>query len=276
MTVLAPTEFVLPALGRVSLLPFLRVEYLRIMRGRLAKLIWAILIYSVAMMPFIMQKPPPEIVHAIGAWLGAAAVPSKLVLFMWVDAAMNKFAMMLGPVLAGGIIVDEQSRGSLDLLVSKPIRAADYFSVKLIAACAAMATFYGAGVGGALLTFPWRVPGFDPAGFLVLSAVHLFATLFAVTLSATIAVITGRKLVGMLMSVSVLSLLVGLAFLGFYYPAYRGVSYLNPFFNGVVLIGVIDDYDRWDVARLIGTLILFNLTIAWIGRRGAVALLEER
>ncbi len=265
-----------PSSVRAWFLPFLREEYLRIMRGRLAKLTWAMIIYSVVSLPIIMQRPPPEVVEAIGAWLGAAAVPSKLVLFLWVDAAMNKFATIMGPVLAGGIIVDERARGSLDLFASKPVRAADYFSAKLLAACAAMATFYTAGVAGALLTFPWRVSAFDPAAFLALSAVHLFAALFAVTFSATIAVIAGRRLAGMLVSISALSLLVGLAFLGFYHPAYRGLSLLNPFFHGVVLIGGIDDYGPWDLARPIGALLLSNLAVAWIGRWRAAVLLEGR
>jgi hypothetical protein len=75
-------------------------------------------------------------------------------------------------------------------------------------------------------------------------------------------------------SVTVLGTLVGFAFLGFIYPAYRGVSYLNPFFNGVVLIGSLDHYGAWDVARPIGVLVLFILAAAWVGRRRAAALVE--
>jgi hypothetical protein len=72
----------------------------------------------------------------------------------------------------------------------------------------------------------------------------------------------------------VLGTLVGFAFLGFIYPAYRGVSYLNPFFNGIVLIGSIDDYGAWEVLRPIGVLVLFTLAVAWVGRRRAAALME--
>jgi ABC-2 type transport system permease protein len=257
-----------------ALLPFFREEYLRIMRSRLALLIWAMMLYALVAIPFFMQKPQPELVRAIEAWLGTEAVPSKLVLFIWVDGAMDKFAFILGPVLAGGIIVEERARGLLDLLASKPIRAADYFTVKLAAASAAFATFYAAGVLGALPTFSWCVPGFDAGDFLALSAVHLFAALFAVAFSGMTAVVVGRKLPGMLVSVTVLGTLVGFAFLGFIYPAYRGVSYLNPFFNGVVLIGSLDHYGAWDVARPIGVLVLFILAAAWVGRRRAAALVE--
>jgi ABC-type transport system involved in multi-copper enzyme maturation permease subunit len=257
-----------------ALLPFFREEYLRIMRSRLALLIWAMMLYTLVAIPFLVQKPQPELVRAVEAWLGAEAIPSKLVLFIWVDGAMNKFAFVLGPVLAGGIIVEESARGLLDLLASKPIRAGDYFTVKLAAAGAAFATFYAAAVLAAVPVFSWCVPGFDAGDFLALSAVHLFAALFAVVFSGTTAVVIGRKLPGMLVSVTVLGTLVGFAFLGFIYPAYRGVSYLNPFFNGIVLIGSVDHYGTWDVLQPIGVLVLFILAFAWLGRWRAAALLE--
>jgi ABC-2 type transport system permease protein len=109
-------------------------------------------------------------------------------------------------VLAGGIIVDERARGSLDIVVSKPLRAADYFTVKLTASAGAFTTFYVAGVIGAAITFPWRVPGFDVGDLLALSATHLFAALFGVIFSATMAVVFERKLIGMLVSFTVLEL----------------------------------------------------------------------
>ena len=83
------------------------------------------------------------------------------------------------------------------------------------------------------------------------------------------AVLTGRKLTGMLVSIAVLGTLVGLAFLGFYYPSYRWMSYFNPFFDGVVLIGSIDGYGVLDILRPIAILIVFNLVVAWLGRRHA-------
>ena len=111
--------------------------------------------------------------------------------------------------------------------------------------------------------------------FVALSAVHVFAGLFAVTFSATMAVYFKRKLTGMLVSVAVLGTLVGVAFLGFYYPAYRMVSYFNPFFDGIVLIGSIDDYGAVDLLFPILLLVVFNLAAAVIGRRRAVHVLEE-
>jgi ABC-type transport system involved in multi-copper enzyme maturation permease subunit len=126
---------------RSSLMPFFRQEYLRIMRGRLAKLIWA--------------------------------------------------------------IIDERSRRTLDLFASKPIDPGDYFTVKVAAAGAALATFYAGGVAGALAVFPWHVARFDPGHFLLLSAVHVFAALFGVAFAATMAVIVRHKLTSVLVSLVV-------------------------------------------------------------------------
>ena len=155
--------------------PFFAQEYLRIMRSRLAMLIWAMLLYALMALPFLIGKPPPELLHALGSWLGSEAVQAKLNLFMWVDAAMNKFAVILGQALAGGIIAEERARGTLDLLAAKPISSGNYFTIKLVAAMAAFITFYGTACVAALLTFPWRIVGFDASDFVTLSAVHVFA-----------------------------------------------------------------------------------------------------
>ncbi len=255
--------------------PFFAQEYLRIMRSWLALLIWAVLLYTLVVLPFLMAKPSPELLRFIADWLGPEAAQAKLLLFVWVDAAMNKLAVILGPALAGGIIIDERSRGTLDLLEAKPVRAEDYFTVKLGAALAALATFYTAACAGAILTLPWRVAGFDIFDFLALSIVHLFAALFAATFSAAVATFFARKLTGLLVSVSVLGLLVGVAFLGFYYPAYRPVSYLNPFFDGIVLIGSINRFGAFDMLFPIALLIAFNVAFWLVSRSRAVRLLTD-
>jgi hypothetical protein len=53
--------------------PFLTQEYLRIMRSRTAMFIWAMMIYALLALPFIMQNPQPELVHAIATWLGTVS-----------------------------------------------------------------------------------------------------------------------------------------------------------------------------------------------------------
>jgi hypothetical protein len=41
------------------------------MRGRLARLILALMIYSLIMVPFIMEKPPAELLHALASLAGS-------------------------------------------------------------------------------------------------------------------------------------------------------------------------------------------------------------
>ena len=260
----------------ITLWPFFVQEFLRIMRGRLARLILALMIYSLIMVPFIMEKPPAELLHALASWLGPSEIQTKLILFAWIDASMNKFAVILGPVLAGGIIVDERSRGLLDVLMAKPIRAVDYFTVKLAASSAAFASFYLFGVVGALCTFPWRLKGFVVSDFLALSAVHFFAAIFAATFAGTIALFFKRKLTGLLVSIVVLGTLVGFSWLGFINPAYLTISYFNPFFQGISVIAKIQNYGAWDIIQPIIVLILFNLLMLAIGRHRAPAVLEDR
>ena len=259
-----------------TLWPFFVQEYLRITRGRLARLILALIIYSLIMVPFIMEKPPAELLHALASWLGPSEIQTKLILFAWIDASMNKFAVILGPVLAGGIIVDERSRGMLDVLMAKPIRAVDYFTVKLAASSAAFASFYLFGVLGVLCTFPWRLKGFVVSDFLALSAVHFFAAIFAATFAGTTALFFKRKLTGLLVSILILGTLVGFSWLGFINPAYLTISYFNPFFQGISVIAKIQDYGAWDIIQPIVALIVFNLLVLAIGRHRAPIVLEDR
>ena len=276
MSVVAVSAFRRPASPPYRIWPFFVQEYLRIMRSRLALLIWGVLVYTIAALPFLMARPPPELLRFIADWLGPDAAEAKLLLFMWVDAAMNKLAVVLGPALAGGILVDERARGTLDLLTSKPILANDYFTIKLGAAATALATFYVTACLGAILTFPWRVSGFDVAAFAALSFVHLFAAVFAVTFSAAMATVFSRKLTVLLVSISALGLLAGAAFLGFYAPAYRTVSYLNPFFDGIVLIGSINQFGAVEMLLPVVLLIAFNVVFWLAGRYRAARLLMDR
>jgi len=260
--------------GRVgALFPFFVQEYLRVLRSRTAKLAAAMVVYAVIVIPVLMARPPEEMLRGMASWLGAEGARDKLFLFIWTDGAMNKFSAIMGTVLAGGIIVDERARGTLDLLAAKPVRGADYFTVKLAAAAATLATLYVGGVLLGLITFPWRVSGFRAGDFLALSAVHLFAAVFATTLAGVMAVYFKSKLTGMLVSVLLLFMLVGTAFIGFYWPVLRAASYVNPYYHGVALIAAIDHYGAADIALPIAWLILFNIGVGAIGRRRAAAVL---
>ena len=157
-----------------------------------------------------------------------------------------------------------------------PIRAVDYFTVKLAASSAAFASFYLFGVVGALCTFPWRLKGFVVSDFLALSAVHFFAAIFAATFAGTIALFFKRKLTGLLVSIIVLGTLVGSSWLGFINPAYLTISYFNPFFQGISVIAKIQNYDAWDISHPIIVLVMFNLLMLAIGRHRAPVVLEDR
>jgi hypothetical protein len=79
----------------------------------------------------------------------------------------------------------------------------------------------------------------------------------------------------MLVSVAILGTLVGLAFLGFIYPAFRTVSYFNPFFLGILPIGSVGNYSASDIALPILALLAFNLAALLIGRLLATRTLER-
>ena len=122
MSMVTAAPKLVPRAASPCLWPFLVQEYRRIMRTRLAVLIWVVLLYMVAAVPFLMAKPPPEVLHSIESWFGPDAVETKLILFVWIDAAMSKLSVIFGPTLAGGIVAEERARGTLDLLAAKPIR----------------------------------------------------------------------------------------------------------------------------------------------------------
>lgn len=253
----------------------LAADYRRLMRSRAAWLLWALVAYTVLFIPFILNSPQEEFTRVVASWIGPDPAGGKMVLFIWIDVAMNKLALIMGAVLASGIIVDEKARGSFDLLLSKPVPAGDYFIAKLGAALAAMATFYLSAAALALLTFPWRVQGFPTGNFVALSSVHLFAALFSVTFAGMAAAVFGNRLVAMLVTIIVIGLLVGLAFFGFYHPTMAAFANVNPFFHGVKLLGRLENYSISDLLQPIVVLLAFNLVAAAIGCWRAIALIEK-
>jgi ABC-2 type transport system permease protein len=273
------TGLVLPArdagaaagLARLRLL--VGVEYKRIMQSRVAWLLAGLMVYTVLVIPFILTGPQEEFTRLLAGWIGHDALDGKIILFIRIDAAMNKLSIIMGAVLGGGIIADEKARGSFDILLSKPVAAGDYFLAKWAAALLALATFYVGGCLLALATFPFSVAGFPAADFAVLSAIHLFAALFSAGFAAMLAAATGNRLLAMLTSVVVVGMLVGFAFVGFYFPAIQWAMQLNPFFHGVKLIGLVGAYTAWDVLGAIAVLIGFNLVVAAIGRWRAIVLI---
>jgi hypothetical protein len=81
MRIVATSAFGVPADRSYRLWPFFVQEYLRIMRSSVALLIWAVLLYTLAALPFLMAKPSPELFHFIARqYMLARLTPIMLML----------------------------------------------------------------------------------------------------------------------------------------------------------------------------------------------------
>ncbi len=240
-------------------------EVRALLRARRTRLAIGIVLYAVVGAPFLLAKPPPHVAAAATEWFHASDPAFALFLFIWTDLALNKLAAVLGVVLAGGIVREEQSRGLLPLLWAKPITRARYFLVKLAAAAIVFSMLLGGAALIGLVLFPWQIAGFRPVPFLIVSGVHLFGALFAVVLSATVAILVPRRLTAMLISLMLLMLLVGSAFIGFYNPAWADYAAINPFYHAVWLLGHIDGLTVAHVLRPIAILLGVHTVFIAIG-----------
>lgn len=239
-------------------------EVRALLRARRTRLAAGLLLYAVLGAPFLLAHPPPHVSAAAAEWFSGDPA-FALFLFIWTDLALNKLAAVVGVVLAGGIVREEQARGLLPLLWAKPITPARYFLIKLAAAALVFALLFVTAAAIGLLLFPWRVTGFRPLEFLVVSGVHLLGALFAVVLSATVAVLVPRRLTAMLTSLMLLMLLVGSAFIGFYNPAWAGWAAVNPFYHAVWLLGHLDALTVALVLRPVAILLVVHVLVAGLG-----------
>lgn len=249
--------------GLVSL-AMIGPEVRALLRARRTRLAAGLVLYALLAAPFLLTRPPPHVAAAAAEWFSGDPA-FALFLFIWTDLALNKLAAVVGVVLAGGIIREEQARGLLPLLWAKPITPAGYFLNKLTAAAIVFALLFAGAVALGLLLFPWRIAGFQPLAFLVVSGVHLLGALFAVVLSATIAVLIPRRLTAMLTSLLVLMLLVGSAFIGFYNPAWADYAAINPFYHAVWLLGHLDALTPAHVLRPVAFLLAIHVIVAGVG-----------
>ena len=215
-------------------------ELRRVLTTRAAYLVMFAMLYALLSFPVIVKKPPPEIRAALEAWFGAADLGLRLILFAWFDLVMNKLAIFAAAIIAAGIVTDERSKQTLDIFLSKPVTLRRYFVVKALAAAAAIAIFYVAVTVLASIYFSLMLSDFSVAAFLRMSAVHVFCAMFAAFFAALMAVSFRHKLSAMLATISVLSLGVGLAFAGFYQPAWADLFALNPISQGVSLIATAE------------------------------------
>lgn len=240
-------------------------EYLAVLGSRRSKLLLGLFLLGLMMMPVVLQKPPPELIHFLGQWLGPGQAGDKLFLFAWCDLAMNKLSVMAALALGGGLLVSERASGLLPLLLSKPLSAGRLFLTKLLAAQGVFVSLYGLLSLLALLIYPLLIPGFRPQTFALIVSVHMLAGTFAVAFAGWMAVLFRHRLSGLMASVFLLSLLIGTAFLGFYAPNLAWLTALNPFFHGVALISRLDQLSLGTVLSRVSLLLALNALIITLG-----------
>lgn len=223
-----------------------------------------LVLYAVLTMPLLAAKPPEHVLSALKGWFSTSD-PFILFLFIWTDLAMNKLIAVLGVVLAGSLVIRERETGQLAVLLSKPVSPASYFLARTLSACAVMAVLYlGANLAVASLVAR-SMPGFRAGLFFASMAVHLFAAFFAVCFSALMAVLIRKRALAGLVSLLVLSLLVSLAFMGFYNPAWSGLSFFNPISQGISVLGHLDDLRPGHVLMPIAVLLGINAAVLALG-----------
>jgi ABC-2 type transport system permease protein len=250
-------------------------EYLSLLGSRRSKGVLALFLMALLATPFVLEKPPAELVHFIGQWLGMDNARFKLVLFAWTDLSMNKLAVLSGLGLASGLLVSEQAKGLLTLLRSKPVSLATLYGIKLLAAVGVFVTWYTLVSLLALWSYAWIIPEFSHLAFLALSLTHIGAGIFSVCLCGLMALCFQRRLNAMVTATFLLFLLIGTAFLGFYNPHLLWLVQFNPFYHGVSIVTQIQDLSAWAVLQRILTLMMFNGVILGLGLWRA-QILEKR
>ena len=255
---------------RVIAWTFFRCEFWTLLKSRKSQSMGLILMVALVAVPFLLKNPPPEVVEAVESWFNNGST-FVVFLFVWIDLALNKTVVLLGAILSAGIMVDERARNILTLYLSKPIRPESYFASKTLAAALVFAWWYAFTAIVGALTLPYRVEGFQPATFLAVSAMHLFAGTFAVCLSATLSQSFERRLSAFLASMLAIMLLVGLAFLPFYNRDLWIIGALNPFYHAVSIFGELDHLNYGHVFSRILLLLGWNIAVLGFGLRRVAA-----
>lgn len=196
----------------------------------------AMLVYAVLAVPLILARPPEHVREAIAAFFHDDD-PFVVFMFVWIDLVMNKIVGFLPVVLASSVLLRERDTGVLAVLAAKPLPLSRYFVLRTASACAVMLTLYVASQLFAAVWFSSQVAGFRPDVFLAAMSLHVFAAVFATAFAATVAVAVGRRGASALLSLVVLGLLVGMALIGFYQPAWGTVVLANPLTLGAQSLG---------------------------------------
>jgi ABC-2 type transport system permease protein len=215
------------------------LDFLATLRERKTWLCAAMLLYAMLAIPTLLLRPPPHVREAITLWFGSQE-PFVLFMYVWLDLTMNKIIAFAPVVLASGLLLWERDAGVLPLLAAKPLSVPRYFTLRAVSACAVMATLHIVTQLVGVLYFAARIPGFRPGAFLAAMSLHLFAAIFATALVAALAALLKHRGAAALCGFAVLGLLVGLALVGFYQPAWRTAARLNPIALGSLALGHLD------------------------------------
>jgi len=247
---------------------FAWLDYLFALRERKTWVAAAMMLYAVLSIPVLLERPPAHIRDAIAVWFGNAD-PFVVFMFVWIDLAMNKAIAFLPVIIASSVLLRERDTGVLALLAAKPISMSRYFVIRTLSASAVMLTLFLATQSFRVFWFSGRVTGFRPRTFLAAMSLHSFAAVFATALSATVIVAIGRRGVGVAVSLVVLGLLVGLALVGFYQPAWYTFTLANPMTLGALSLGQLGDLTP--AVLLPPMLVLSTLSIAIIALGSMIA-----
>jgi ABC-2 type transport system permease protein len=216
------------------------LDYLATLRERKTWLCAAMLLYAVVSIPVVLARPPEHVREVIAVWLGGSD-PFVLFMYVWVDLVMNKVVAFVPVVLGSGVVLRERDIGVLPIVASKPLSMPRYFVLRAVSACATMATLHVATQLLGAAYFSWRVPGFQPGTFLLAMIPHLAAAIFATAFCAAIAAWVKRRAASALLGVVLLSLMAGLALVGYYQPAWRSFVLANPLTLGALALGNLDE-----------------------------------
>jgi ABC-2 type transport system permease protein len=244
------------------------LDYRRTLRDRKTWLALGMLVYAVVSMPLVVEKPPPHVKDAMTEWFGDAT-PFAVFMFVWIDLAMNKVIAFVPAVLASGVVLTERDTGVLAILAAKPLGLPRYFMVRAVSVCLVMLSLHVLTQLLGLVWFPGRITGFQPAAFALAMTLHAFAAVFATALCAMLAMVVGKRSGAVLLGIAILGTLVGVALIGFYQPAWRTISYLNPVTLGSLSVGSLDALDLSMIGPPIVALLAMTGAALVVGARFA-------
>jgi ABC-2 type transport system permease protein len=244
------------------------LDYRATMKERKTWIAGAMLLYAVVAIPVVLERPPEHVRETIAAWFGNPD-PFVVFMFIWIDLAMNKSIAFIPIVLGSGILLRERDTGVLAVLGAKPLSMSRYFVIRASSACAAMFTLYALAQLLGALWFSVKIPGFRPGTFLAAMSLHALGGVWATALTATIAVAVRRRIVAALVSIAVLGLLVGLALVGYYQPAWQTLTLANPISLAALAMGKLGALDVSVLAPPMLALIVLTAVTMALGARFA-------